>query len=818
MATLFDRIKENTRAVKAGSQLFEAAPEATSTLVKKQGLVPGAVVSPAAAQGVGLSPEQAKMAGSPNQLANAIRESLAPGRVTPERLPTRQLATGEEQAAKAKKEQLRGLEGLGSRVSGIVNEAIKQASIAAPAQGIKQTFKADSFATDYPALAGKSALVKAAIETGKIDPGLLSPDVLTAFGITLGTGPDAAATASKALVSKLAAYTEAPKITIATQLANTLGPDVKLGELVNITPEGSTVSAWNELDMDTVANALGVLPEELKGLTVSELQDRLNKLFAGNYMEVDRLSRIANDPYYPENVRTDARKQLRELSSVGVVATEADMEALNQAVQKADTFTIGNREYTVSELLSDAGLNGIVTAFLTNPDYAKQIETDMPELAAFINSNKKALEAITATMGAEATKLADVAVTNNKLRNIDGVDLTEFNKLAIPDYNPDAPTATAYQPSAAHNLLLNDTGVSAADQEAWNTLKPTYARFLADLAAISPDSDRAKEFASKSYSELREMYRTSGYAEPFAQGFSRYLKDYSNYQKDMRTIANAADDASAIETTVGGLPELKSFFNDYRLRGEFGLPQISGEYKGLYDILDANGDGQMDDAKTIRAALTSYYGNAFGAGQPRLTELFAKAKAAQTAESSDAVYQAVKDGLLDEAELDSLLSQPTSAMLGTLSKIINSKSGLVTTKGETTNKFASAEQRALERELGPASYKYISTDVNTLNSAFDQELAALPTEKGAKETINGFSFTPTKYTAEARQQLTNKIAEYDNELNKLNATYAKAGTDTQRVALERAIDVVSRLRYKASQALKLGGPGKATPSFQGIRG
>ncbi len=820
MATLFDRIKSNSKLVKTGSQLFETTPDTLASVTAGQGLVPGAAVSPGAAAGLGVTKDQAKMAGSGAQLESVVRESIQPSKTyRPEITGPRTLKTEEEKAREARAAQAESLQGLGSRVSTLVKQSMDKALMTEGADATRVVnekllatpkFLLDEFRRAYPGIdPAQATAIAAAVEKGDLSQ---IPTIFKDLGINLG------AKSAEEAMATLAKYVKQPEATIATAVANTLGPDVKLSSLTN--------DEYRDFGLAEAAKALGLKDEEMKNLSLSELQAKVEALASQDFTRVEELNRIANDPSYPENVRQDAQRQLRDLSSVSVAATEADMEKLNQEVQSADTFTIGDTTYSVEELLTDATLTSIVTAYLEDdPDYIETLKNTAPDLAAFIDSNRAALKDIAKDLGEGVKSLADTQIFNASLEKVNGVDLGAFNKETITGYDPNAPKDKPYTTTSAHQLVMNDAGVPAQDKEAWQGMKSVYTKFLADMASFNPLL--AKDLADDDYTQMMTKFRNSG-----MDSFNEYINAYTNFQRDLVTLNNTAADSdtadATIASTIGNRSELEAFVKDYRLRQELGLPQIPGKFTSLYSILDSNGDGKLDDSVAVLNAMKGHYGltlekmtelpTTFDKDKPRLKDLLSAGKTAQAAESSDAIYRAVKDGILDEAELDSILSQPTSAILGSLAKIINRKDGLVTTKGETSNRMIVAAQKTLERELEPDTYRYVTADTKTELANLQTELDKLRTEY-ANNVGNIGKNGPALEQERTRynNELKARFSSYVKNLMKLQSAYNSATTPEQRKILANGISTVEQLVDKIGILVNKGSP-VGPVGFQGIRG
>lgn len=652
MATLADQIKNSGQVVKRGGQLFETAPESLFSTVQKQGAAPGAAVSPEMAAGMGVTPDQAKMAGSGAQVQKAIRESIAPGRQFKEAGP-RVSATVEEEAGRKRKEELAGLEALGTRVGGIVNEAMKASAAAAPA--VVPTFDVDRLKVDKPNLS-ESQLTKItdAITNNKVDAELYS-----LFNIN-----PTDAKAGELLAVELEKYKKSPAAQVVAAAQGLLGDDVTLGQF---RPED-----WQALGLEGIgelASLLGETEDGLRVMPLKELQAKINQLTSADFGQVEDLQRIANDPFYPDNVRQAAQAQLRDLSSVGVQATEADMENLNEAVQAGATFTIGGKEYTAAELLSDATMSAVIKAYLEDRDgsYKKELETELPALAAFIETNKAALKASADKLTGASKDLAAVQQDNAKLNGYGPVDLKEFNKLTIEGYDPAKPSNERYQKTEAHKVFeLPSTILSDAD-------KATYATFLSQMASASPEV--AKQFSGLTLDGIDALVNASGLS------WNDYFKEYTNYQANINRLYNDGLSADrAIQEAFGGQQayiDAQAQFKDALLMRKFGVGELDPASKTLLDILDANNDGQIDDPNTLREKLKTYYGSSVNVTKESIPSLLKKLQTNVQMQTGDTLYKMVQDGIIDNNELYAILQD--GMMTNRVYDLLDKKTGGLST-------------------------------------------------------------------------------------------------------------------------------------------
>ncbi len=752
MANLADIVKKNSQLLKRGTSLFEAAPESLANQVNKQGLAPGAAVSPGAAAGLGATADQAKMAGSAAQVEKATRESVRPSRQLGA-VPERMVQSEEEAKTAQRAEELGKLEGLGTRISGLVRGYIAQeANKVKPAAAV--TFETNKLKNDYPSLTDTQIKkVESAITGG-------APDVelFQIFGIS----PTDAQAAEK-LNTALSKYKQTEGAAVIANITASLGPDITLGQLKPEDFEALGLTGG----LGDLASLLGMKDADLSSMTVDELQSKINTLMTQDFDKVDSLNRIANDAFYPANVRADAQRQLRDLSSVGVQATEADMQKLNDEIQSADIIMVGNEEMTVQELLSDEGLTEVITAYLDDKigEYQKLISGQFPELEAFIKKNKNALTDAAKTLDTSVKSLANVQKENAKLASYGPVDLTDFNKVVYgPGYDPAKPINTAYTPTPAYNILTDSTNGLTDEQ------RTDYAAFLKEMAKANPDL--AKQYANLDLAGVSAKI-------PAGMSWSDYFKGTVNRQKYVNLANGSAVNRQVISELLGGEQNYASanqYLKDVLLMYKFNIGEpLSEDTKKLMSILDNNEDGVMDNEELVKAEIKRYYGTSVNLDILDIPTLISKVKSEASSRAGDALYKAVQDGKVSASELEGVIAggmNPT-----TLYDLLQGKEKYISIEKGALSPVQRAMDRISEQELikGLGDAKI---EPNLLNRDAGQLMAS------ANEFRN-------KSVDEINKEIA-KYKEYQGKINRY-PTNTPGGRGLKADMMRMAADQIARL-------------------------
>lgn len=756
MPTLADKINKNKSILKTSKGLFETTNESIMSKIQKSGMAPGAGSSPLAASGLGVSPDQAKMAGSSAQMGAVIRESVSP-QAGERRAQERMFETEEERQAKQKAEKLSNLELLGSRIGGIVNNIISEGEAV---DVTKLSYVTDAVTIDFKDLPqaeqdriiaaltkiiydadgnpvipeGTLEEVNAQLPEGQklksnddllkyIQPGTRNlklnstklketfPDItdeqLASFENILSKagildGKDASALSSEDLnniaslfgitgetrdtiIAKINEYIMPVTDTVVDNITGALGPTVSLSDF---TPED-----WQAFGLTGPADLVGLLgitEAEASTMTVGELQKKVNALLEADYDRVDELTRVANDPFYPESLRKAAQAELRNLSSVGVAATEADFEQLNEAVQSADEIEVAGKTYTVDELLSDEQLTTLISAYLEDPesDWSKKLKNDLPQLTLFIENNKAALEDAMKYLDESIKDKIAIAKKNDELdkyapaEGVD-VDLSGVNKAVLGDDYEAGVFGDKAMSEGAFTIGEGDDAVTYYHQENLRSAeskfnqeeKNTYANII---------TTAQKNGYNELFESLVTMDSEAIIAAAKAVGIS--TKDWLNRKYTQavndRTLETALVSKNVAEqqnafTTITGMDEkaIKAYLSGYDILTAYNLGNTTTDMQTLKNSVVLK-DGEIDYAATLSKFRTLNSGN-LSLKNANLSSWVKNQSAGLTSKYYSDLFTALQDKVLSETEVNTILALPDERQINLLVKIVQDK----TTKG-----------------------------------------------------------------------------------------------------------------------------------------
>lgn len=471
-----------------------------------------APLTPMAAQTLGASPDAAKMAGTPQQVKSALEQAAAPQQPLDLQTALRQkqyqrAATPEEMERLTKSASMQTLGGLGDRVTNMVKAEKK---------------KVDTVEKiDVPIVAeylGKSTEpIKETLKKlrDKPDDMTLQKAVADYFGKVLSTDeinslfvPQAEAITGAAAAAIGPTEAEAPAFTLAD-----MAQDPEFGYTI---PQ--------------LAQLLEVPETALAGYTVEDLQARINQIQAQEFEQAKQLEATAVSPLTGAAERQLAQEAARELSSIGITATEADIQNLTNDIASANMVTFGNEQMTYEQALSDENISNFIKAYLEAPagsQTRKDMETAEPTLTAFANKHATVLTQAAANLGAGVTQFGTLqsenkALISNLLGNVD------IDPTVLEDLVPGSTKFSDVKLEAKSSPILNYLETKEPDQR---------KKFTTELNTIKADNPNiGKEVAKLTPEQLSNLN---------IENNGKRWKLYKNTLDDYKTVSRLESDDTA---------------------------------------------------------------------------------------------------------------------------------------------------------------------------------------------------------------------------------------------------------------------------------
>jgi len=850
MPTLADKINKNKSILKTGDGLFEQTGESIMSRIQKRGMPAGAGASPMAAAGLGVSPDQAKMAGTAAQMGSVIRESTAP-REGERRPQERMFETEEEKQAKQKAQKLSNLELLGSRIGGIVNTAIQgarpvdvttlsyvqpdilkgdfrnltddqlsgvSASIAkityddegnpifpvglleevnaqlpedqrftsneelvkytrqgTPSLKLNNTKIKETYPdiTDEQLASLEAVLSSTGVLDGKDVASLDADDlnnIANLFGITGET--------LDTIIAKINEFIIPVTDTVIDNITGAVGPTVALADF--------TTEDWQAFGLEGPAdlvNLLGITEAEASTLTVGELQKKVNALLEADYDRVDELTRVANDPFYPESLRKAAQAELRNLSSVGVVATESDFNKLNEAVQSADMIEVAGKTYTVDELLSDEQLTVLISSYLEDPesDYSKDLLKDFPALVEFINDNKAALENAMQYLDESIKDKIAISKKNDELNKYSpeegvDIDLTGVNQAVLGEDFEEGLFSDTQMSEGEFTIGEGDDAITYYYQENIRSSasefsgpeRAEYARLIAD-SQKNGYNDYFKEIATMDSRAIIDAAKAAGITT--TQWLNRkYTRAINNKTIDDALSLQTASDSDyqqVMKNVIGmDVEDIKSLVKSYDILTAYSLGGTSSELDLLRESIVTDAKGNINYPATLNKFKTINNGNIALKNDSISAWASAQSASLKSKNYSD-LYSALNDGYLSSSEVDTILSLNDNRQIDKLIDIVQHK------RKDAGLRQAGGLSFAVDEYIGKKYSEYIkgsfedSGDLNTAIRLSSGLVSFRPTAydvSRGKALLTKFNKLYNSAMGSAPFYITNKLKEAINNL------------------------------------------------------
>lgn len=618
-------------------QAPKATPTPAASAAAAKGL--GAPSTPLGAAQSGVNSDSAKMMGTPAQTQNAARVNQQANTQTldkAERLEQAAGATNAQQEAKDKVDRLQTLGSTKTAVESLIQKQIQATTqTSTPNPQIAQE-----------SLAGITDPVKRQQATDALGAYTQNPteenlkavyDVVGRAGVTTG----------------LSQYLDTAANTIAESAAAPMAVTV-----------GTLDLSSTGVDSAQLAQTLGVTPEQLAGMSLEELNQKIDSTQAQSLMTTQQLQARLADPAISPQERSQVLAQLKQQGAAGITGVEAEVDNLQSEIDSARMVDVMGGQYTVEELLGDDGISSLIAGAVNDPKKLAEMLRD-PKLAglgSWVQSHKAALSALSQSYDAQA---ADFVGTQDTLSSI-GRSLGEGDSskgILETILGRAIPTSALSGDVAAIQQQLQSSGL----YQALKTDPKLVAELgndkdtLAALAASGFTADQVKN-AVKLRDELQadptalKLLGVDGKIPTSADALTKMQDALDRYEAldprlvakagpyidsegldidDLETIANSSDPngviedldnwkqvqsafSNAIKGTNPDVAAKKALFgsSDFTARDlEYAMRAGSPEAKQqILSIFDANKDGRISDEEMVGADALKRVQSALGVG------------------------------------------------------------------------------------------------------------------------------------------------------------------------------------------------------------
>lgn len=546
--------------------------------------LPATPTSPLGAQTTlpNITPSQAKMAGTPAAMTGALGGVSAPVEATPTAPPGPATSPGGNppETLTARLRQ-RGVEATAPKASqqDIDNHyRIEEAKATAGAFGESAERLIQSY---VPAAAAPTQTVDtAAAQAAGLNTA--DPKIAAALEEFAKSSHDAQAVYKlESTVGQKGVATKVLKGTDAAAAVTAATPDA--GKL--------------QLNADTLRR-LGISAERAASLfppgtnlatkTIDDVRAAAAEMAHRGESEMEGLRHAVLDPAAGHHERNAAAQEL--LARGGIVqANEADTQALERTVDEGMRVEIGDKSYTVADLLDDKQMSGLIDRLVREPPdspFHAEMEAKFPGLVKFVGTHQAALSQAASALQDTQKQVVDLQQkAQQTYHTLTSSGLTEdtLNNLLTPGvvkhladpYSIKAPDAKTLPPIA--QLLLDST----------NANQPGFVKRLSGLPV-----DLVKELGKLSAEQLKDLGIVDGGGkwDSFiaARGRHDALEDTTKSTEERLAAAFGGDFSFAkAQTWLDNARMLSRTTGDDHVLNE------------LEQVFDVNHDGKIDDQAAV---------------------------------------------------------------------------------------------------------------------------------------------------------------------------------------------------------------------------
>ena len=435
MATLLKKVSQNLQRTQSGQLVAGASPLPTQELAAQAGM-PAAPTTPGGVAMLGGTPDQAKMAGTTPQKQTALRQST-------DQVNTLQEATADKKArtAQTSEEQDMAERTLAAKQAfGETQVKVSQlvtAAMTTPADTSKVQLNAPA---DFKPAAGydkpkvDSAFTAAVNITKQLMQGKTKADdpkvqqAINALRMSLGNTDLAGSSEQiKAMNAAITAAAQKQIETEGSQAAATNVADIEKMGAAALLPQ-LLPDVPPEQQRQTMADILGVTPEQIDTMTVAQLDQAVKVMEEQGDRSSTDIARSKSLAGQAELEELSAQEQ--DLSAAGVTAYEQELDTLGSSLENADIINVLGEDMTLEKVLSDDFLVGKIKEYLTaapGSDLRKKMEADpnMKGLVNFMNGYSKVLTDAVSSLEKAGAANVDIQTSN--------VNVGKFGDSKLPD-------------------------------------------------------------------------------------------------------------------------------------------------------------------------------------------------------------------------------------------------------------------------------------------------------------------------------------------------------------------------------------------------
>jgi hypothetical protein len=570
------------QAIKGRGSLTTASQQELAS--RAQGMGVQTPTTPMTAAQIGATPDQAKMAGTPQQFAGALKmaqEGIGPtDQATARRQegPRTELAM-EESAREATSRAMQGVGQIGNRVqevvSGAFNELVAQQTV------LPQV--------DLEAVDG-SVDVQSNLETLIDSEATAEEREQALLALNAALGRDLYTRLSEQEILSYYAQTDDSAIGATAKAA--LGQGITMDQVFGLSPDdASQALGMTPADM---AALLGVDEETLQGMTLQQFQEAIDSKIMDMTGEIEGIQYALANPNISAQEKVELRRRLRDLGGTGQRTIETELQDLQDAIDAGDQIEFGGETMTVEQLLGDDRISETIARFLTSPEdseWAKRFAEAEPQLAEWIEAQRAGLEEAMKQMEMDISGFETKQAAREALPELmDGTKLSSASMQALMGKNWDRMSVDAAAPPPILAMAkTNDTiGKELKKLEAAGDMA-----VLKELASLNADQVAGLQIGkaggswdlwNKSravVSALKNKSSDAALDQMFGKGASSTIKANLDLAAQLKKLGVNVPGSDLDKTGDGKFDGVDSFINSVKSLSQANLPLAKVAQGGL---------------------------------------------------------------------------------------------------------------------------------------------------------------------------------------------------------------------------------------------
>jgi len=724
---------------------------------KQQGIL--TPTSPLGASSLGVSPDSQKMAGTGQQKMGISQQiatlasdnSLAPKEATEQEKQKRTQANKLQQMGQAGT-------GLKDRVNSIILGDIqkKTAAVSGP-EGVASSI--NNVVTGSGVDATNQARLQKLLSGQELASDVEYEELGKALGITTITG--------KSLSDKLNADYLVPK---SGKLPFKLQENLRVSDVAAVNSDSDATTDWvkelklgfeSEKDLEDFLSG-----EDISNLTIKELNEKVDNKVAKNFSEIAAAQARMNDPAASMQEKTAARQLLTGLGQAGVLGSEQLAQGSTRDTKKANTVTFMGQEWEPAALATDTIFQTKATDYYSKTPEQKKALKDAAASPSdkafydFLDVNEKTLKSIQAKSGETLKKVDENLIAAAGEWQAGTAGLLDDSLMEKINGGQKKPTKIGQKFDAT-----KATQASKILKGANEAQRGIYAGFLKQMPASVEQDILNTDLAS-----LQKM----GVWDENPQKLQDNLTRWGWHLADQKFLESPEDNIGTLMGMAG--------LNEGEAKGLVGaLQAIKGTGLGqeASAIFDADGDGNIDSTKDIKARVKSKYGKATDAWRPGTASLGEDLRGliAAAKEGINKLPEYMRDGEFSTADMETVFSQGVPSFQDYDKLVPAGIKTYTNTTNDAVEKISQNEIRKVlpnpEVFLGDA-FANPSESLESMQSGRNQIQAAL-------DKLNGMQIDPRGQEALERTKAAfrMKLAKVDGVLKGKQDEVDKAARDEQ---------------------------------------